>query len=332
MENQNQIENLAQALMKAYASTQNEEPKLSKSEQIELLKAIASDDTARKEYAKSRAEVLLPLVDIQSTARKIFTIENLAPGAQAYYPINFDYTEVASFLPKAGGVVTKVLEGDEIYIPTFSIEAAVRYSMDLAEQGRVDLAGQQMQLLKNRIVAKEEHAAWRAIKGTFSGVNSNQTVYCSGTTENFHSLSKKAINKMIVQMDVQRRVLTDIFASPVSLGDIREWSNSTIDYLTQREIYVNGGLPDNTLWNVRFNKVYDSNLVGDSAAWGFDTRTFGKMPIQKNLETYEDPTAILKWEVGVMARERIGFGVTDSYAVVKAVLDSTHLGSACSSL
>lgn len=324
------FEALAQALQKAFAGTGKDTQKMSRAEQVELFKTIASDPAARAEYAKSRAEVLLPLLPVQSTARQIFTPEQLGPMGQAYYPINFDYTEVASFLPKMGGVVTKVVEGDEIYIPTFGIEAAVRYSIDIAEQGRIDIASQMSDLLKNRIVAKEEFAAWRTIKGTLSGLNTNQTVYCSGTSENFHSFSKKAVNKMMVQMDKQQRVLTHIFASPTSIGDIREWSNNSIDYMTQREIFQNAGLPGDSIWNTQLVKVYDSNLVGDDAAWGFDVRTFGKMPIAKELETYEDPTAILQWQVGLMARERVGFGVTDSWAMVKAVMDSTHLSTACS--
>lgn len=325
------IEFFAQALSKAFAS-QPVDNSISREEQVELLKAIASDPTARATYAKSRAEILLPQIAVQSTARKIFMEETLAPGSQANYPIDFDYTEVASWLPKIGGVVTRITEGDEVFIPTFAVEAAVRYSMDIAENGRLDVAARQMEMLKNRILAKEETAAWRLIKATFSGVNANQTVYCSGSSENFHSFSKKALNKLSVQMDVQRRQLTDVFVSPVSLGDVREWSNTTIDYLTQREIFQNGGLPNNQVWDIRLNKVYDSTLVGDAAAWGFDVRSFGKMPIAKTLVTYEDPTAIQTWEVGVQARERIGLGVTDSYAVVKAILDSTHVGSACSSL
>lgn len=329
MEDQN-IEGLVQALQKAFASQGTKDSKISREEQTNLIKALASDNEARKQYAASRAEVLLPLLDVQSTARSIFKVEKLAAGAQANYPISFDYTEVASYLPKLGGNITRITEGDEIYIPTFGIEGGVRYSMDIAEQGRIDIATEQMNLLKNRIIAKEEYAAWRLIKATLSGVNTNQTVYCSGSTENFHSFTKKALNKMGVQMDKQRRTLTDVYVSPTSLGDIREWSNSSIDYLTQREIFQNGGLPGNQIWNYQLHKVYDSNLVGDDSAWGFDTRTFGKMPVLKELQTYEDPVAILQWQIGVFARERVGFGITDSWAMVKAVMDSTHVSTSCS--
>lgn len=324
---------LAEAFMKASAG--REVPKeLSHAEKVGMLKAIAgmedSANAARKDYIQSRAEVLLPLIREQSTVRSIFTPEVLGAQAQSNYPISFDYTEVASYLPKFGGAITNVVEGDEMYIPTWMVEAGVRYSMDIAEQGRLDIAGQSMNLLKDKIVAKEEYAGWRAIKGALSGYNTNQTVYCSGSSENFHSFSKKAINKMITQMDIQRRSLNDLYVSPRSLADIREWSNSQIDYLTQREIFQAGGLPGNSVWDVRLHKVYNSALVSDAEAFGFDTRSYGKMPIKYELKTYEDPTAILDWQVGVIARENIGFGITDSWAVVKAVMDSTHVGTACS--
>ena len=339
MVNDKNIESLVKALGSAFAS--EEKTSVPKDEQVKMLKAIASNDddgkAARKRYAESRAEVLLPLLDVQSTARMIFRPEVLEPGAQANYPISFDYTEVGGYLPKLGGAVTRITEGDEIYIPTFGIEGAVRYSLDVAQQGRIDIASEQMRLLKNRIIAKEEYAAWRLVKGIMSGLNATQTVFCSGvngagSTENFHSFSKKAVNSLYVQMDIQRRQLTDVFLSPRSLGDIREWSTTTIDFLTQREIFQEGGLPSDAIWDIKLRKVYDSKLVDNTAAWGFDVRTYGKMPILRPLETFEDPTAILQYEVGVLGRERVGFGVTDSWAVVLATLDSTHAATACSSL
>lgn len=323
-------QDLVKALLAASAGKGEPKEEYTLEQKREMLRAIASEADKRGEYIASRAELLLPLIREQSTVRSIFTPEVLAPNAQSNYPVSFDYTEVASYLPKYGGAVTTVTEGTEIFIPTFRLEAGIRYDMDIAEQGRLDLANQQLMMLKDKLIAKEEIAGWRAIKGTMSGLNSNQTVYCSGTSENFHSFSKKAINKMLVQMDIQRRQLTDLYVSPRSMGDIREWSNAQIDYLTQREIFQAGGLPGGNVWDVKLHKVYNSSLVSDSEAWGFDVRSFGKMPIKYELRTVEDPTAVLDWQVGILAREALGFGVTDSYAVVKAVMDSTHTSTACS--
>ncbi len=329
--NEEMIKRMAEELMKAAASAPRQNAStLSNEEKVALLKTIASDPIARKNYAESRASVILPLIPEQSTVRSIFRQETLAPSAQAEYPISFDTTQLAAFMPKYAGNVVRQLEGDVLFVPTFGIEGAYRYSMDIAEQGRLDIARMADEHLRSQIVQKEEATGWQTIKGAFSGVYANQTVYCSGTTENFHSFSKKAINAMGVQMDIQRRSLTDIYASPRSIADIKEWSNTQIDYLTQREIFQNGGLNGGRIWDALLHKVYNSNLVANSEAWGFDTNKFGVMPIRKVLQTYEDPTAIQTWSVGLMAREIIGFGVTDSYAAVKAVMDSTHVGTACS--
>lgn len=342
--NEEQIKTLAEALHKTFGSKAGGEKELSLDEKREMLKAIASDDEAREAYIKSRAQVLLPLVPVQSTVRRIFATENLAPGAQATYPINFDYTEVGGWLPKLGGVFTQVVEGDEIIIPTFGIQAAVRWSMDIAKDGRVDIAENATAELGSRITAKEEFAGWATITGVFGSVNTDQTVYCSGQTgdgggtpENFQAFTKKAVALMLTQMDIQRRELTDIYASPRSIHEVKQWSSNQIDFTTEREIFQNGGLPGTeqfgpnggVIWNINLNKVYDSNIVPDSEAWGFDSNKFGKMPIREELNTHEDPTAILNWQVGVLARERVGFGVTDSYAVVKAIMDATHTTVSC---
>lgn len=332
MENKD-MEAFVKALATAFPDKSGKDG-LSREKKVELLQAIAAQtpegNAARSEYAKSRAAALLPLINTQSTVRKIFTPEVLAAGANSTYPISFDYTEVASFMPKYGGAVVSILEGDEIGIPTFGIEAGARYKMDIALEGRLDIAEESMRLLKNRVIAKEEFAGWRTIKGSLSGFNSAQTVYCSGGVEAFSNFTKKAINSMYVQMDIQRRQGTQLFVSPRSYGDIREWSQNSIDFLTQREIFQNGGLVGGNIWDMSLNKVYDSSLVADSEAYLFDTKTFGKMPIKQELQTYEDPTAILQWEIGVLGREKVGFGVTDSWAIVKAVMASTHTGTACS--
>jgi hypothetical protein len=301
----------------------------SKDEKIALLKSIATDADARKAYAASRAGVILPTIPFQSTVRSIFKQEVLAPGAQSSYPVNFDYTEVASYMPKLGGVATRILEGTEIFIPTFGIQAAVRYPMDVAEQGRLDIAEGATGELKSRIIAAEERAGWALITGTLASVNTAQTVYCSGSTA-FGFFSKAAMNKMMIQMDKQRRELTDVYASPQSIGDVRDWTQTQVDFLTQREIFQAGGLPGGQIWNVGLHKVYSSALVGDTDAYGFDVKTFGKMPIRKELVTYEDPLAITNWEIGIMGRELVGFGITDSWAVVNLKMNSTHTAVSCS--
>lgn len=336
MEDKDLLNEIAKSL-KAVAGSK--EPKgLSREEEVALFKTIATDDKARTEYAKTRAAAILELIPEQSTVRKIFKTEVLAGDAQSSYPISFDYTNLASYMPKFGGNVVRVVEGDELWVPTFGIQGGVRYSMDIAKQGRLDLATMSMNSLRDNIISLEERAGWSTIKGTLSGLNTNQTVYCSGTSENFHNFTKKAINKMITQMDIQRRVLTDVYASPRSIADVKEWSNNSIDFMTQREIFQNAGLPGSSqysvnggnIWGLNLWKVYNSSLVSDAQAYGFDTTRFGVMPIRQEFTTYEDPVAILEWQVGILGRELVGFGVTDSWAVVSAVLDSTHAGTACS--
>ena len=235
MPNLNDPKQFADMLMKSVASMSKETEKVaSHEEKVAMFKAIASDETARKAYTGSRADVILPLVREQSTVRSIFKQEVLEPGAQSSYPINFDYTQFAAYLPKMGSTIARIIEGDEMFIPTFQIEAGVRYPIEIAEEGRLDLEGQQTLVLKDKIVANEELAGWGAIKGilsgygSFPGVYGKQTVYCSGNSVDgvgspvsFGYFSKDAINKMMIQMDKQRRVMNDIFISPSREGQSR---------------------------------------------------------------------------------------------------------------
>lgn len=330
--NPEEIKKFMELLEKASAAAQEKKSEgLSTQEQVELLKAVASDETVRKQYAETRAALILPRVAAQSTVRRIFMPENLSLSAgQPSYPVTPDYPNVASYLPKFGGATTFVQEATELFIPTFRIQGGGRYDMDIAENGRIDMAAFTTQGIADDITRKEENAGWRLIKATLSGCNTDQTVYCSGTTEAFQAFTKKAVNKMVVQMDIQRRNLTDIYVSPRSMGDVREWSSNQIDFNTQREIFVNAGLPGQSIWNVKLNKVYDSTIIADTEAWGFDGTKFGFMPINYNVRTFDDPMAVYDHQIGIIARERVGFGCADSWAFVKAVMDSTHTTTACS--
>ena len=133
-------------------------------DKVAMFKAIAYDPKARSEYAQSRAEVILPLLDEQSTIRAIFNPEILPPGSEARYDIPFDDVNCAWIMPQIGGIPQIQVEGTEIYVTTFGLDAAVQWQMDVAKQGRFQVGQRATQLLKNKIIEQEELAGWSLIK------------------------------------------------------------------------------------------------------------------------------------------------------------------------
>ena len=281
-------------------------------QKVKLFKATASSPKARAEYAKSRARVILPLIDEQSTIRAIFVPEQIPPGGEARYDIPFDDISCAWTMPQIGGIPQIQVEGTEIYVTTFGLDAAVQYQMDVAEQGRFRVGELATELLKNKVIEQEELAGWSLIKAHAAVVAAGQQVSASG-------LNVTAFNDIVTAGDVLRRQITDMYISPTRFADMRGWVQ-TVAYSEKMKdaSFSSGGL--NNIWEVNMHKVYNSELVADSAGYAFGRRqgfTYGVMPIRKELQTFDNPIALMEWKIGIMARELIGFGILDEKGLIK---------------
>ena len=298
---------------------------MSQEEKAKLFKAIATDDQARKDYAASRADVLLKQLKTQATVRSIFkpTVLN---GSQPSFPIDWDNTQVAYIASTIGGQPHALYEGDEIYIPAIELTAGVDFLKKYARDGRFDIGERATDILKNKLMAKEEFVGWRTAKATISGVLTAQTVYTGGLGSAgnlFGELTLSGVNLMYTRMDTYERQMTDLYVTPIRYGDIRNWTTTAIDYFTQREIFKLAGPANGQIYDVALHKVYNTvNLINDGEAFGFDTSRFGIMAIHSDLETVEDPTLVRERKIGLLAFEEVGFAVMDSWAIVRMRLDA----------
>lgn len=218
----------------------------------ELFKLTASSEEARKATAQAISTPILQAVRDASIARQLFAVEVLEPGAQASYPIADDFEAPVFILPKVGAVPQNYIEGpgEEVYVPTFLMATSFNWSLKYARDGRIDIAQRAMRNAARTMIDYEEECAWRVIapavtsdfpgKGLL-GPRPAPVVEVSSTIASGF-LSKELINKMIIKMRRNRRTLTDCYVSPEDLGDIREWSDSQVDEVTRREIWVGAGL------------------------------------------------------------------------------------------
>lgn len=283
-------------------------------QKVELFKATAASPKARQEYALSRAEVILPLMDAQSTIRAIFSPEPLPAGAEARYDIPFDDINCCWTMPRIGGIPQIQLEGSEIYVGTFGLDAAVQYQMEVAEQGRFKVGELSTKLLKNKVIEQEELAGWTLIKTHAAVLPAAQKVAADSDI-----LNVKTFNKLVTCGDVLRRQITDLYLSPTRYGDLRDWvTTSHLSDNLKDKAFGAAGLSN--VWGINVHKVYNTALVSDKKGYAFGQRdgfTYGVMPIRKELSTYDNPIAIMDWKIGIMARETIGFGVLDDKGLVE---------------
>ena len=320
---------MALALNKFFTAEAETKQELTDEQKRELFKAIASDETSRKEYVKTRADLIVKQLPYQSTVRSIFKVDKLN-GLQPSYPIDWDYTRVAILASSLGGSPHFLVTGDEISIPTFEIRSSVDFLMKYARDGRYNVGEDATKKLLDGIVAKEEYAGWRTLKAVFSGVNitgnNSQRIFTGGLGSAgnlFNSFSLSGLNLMLTRLETAQRKMTDVFLTPLRNSNVRGWITPDIDYYTQREIYKLAGAPDGRVYNTALHVIHDTtNLINDGEVFGFDVTNLGKMPIVQEVQTAEDPAMIREWKVGLLAREEIGFGVFDPWAIVQLRLDN----------
>jgi hypothetical protein len=159
------------------------------------------------------------------------------------------------------------------------------------------------------IVDLEESSGWALLRAACTAANTVTNVAPDT------GLSKALISAAKALMESNRGyVPTVMYVSSNRAADIRDWEYTKIDPTTMREIFVDGGL--GSIWNVDVKVVW---FLADDEAYMFDNRSdrLGYMPVREQLKTYDDPTAIKKYRVGIIAYEEIGFGVLDTKTIVK---------------
>ena len=234
----------------------------------EVFKASANVGTAEGAKAASEfaASLALPLMETiwqKSNIRELFTVETLAPGAQPSYPLDFDMVS-AWFLPNKGAIAHNVIEGEEIFVPTFQIDGSIEWKLTYARDARIDVVARAMQKMADSVARKEEECGWSVIVPAaltnFAGRGAVKALPApisemgsSGTPAANSYLSKELINVMLTKMKRLEKELTHLYVSPEDAADIRNWTNTMIDPITRREIFQAGGM--GKIWNIQLVEI-----------------------------------------------------------------------------
>jgi len=265
----------------------------------ELFKATAAISTpegiaAYKEFAAALTTPILQAIEQQSIMRQLFAVERLGPGAQASYPVAEDFEIPVWVLPGLGYVAQNFIEGigEEVYVPTFSIDASGDWKLTYARDSRVDIAARAAEKAAKGIADYEEECGWRIIlpaatsrffgKGLL-GARPAPIYEVDPASTGAGYLSKELINKMIVGFKRIGRTLTDLYISPEDAADIREWTDTDIDPVTRREIFQAAGMGG--LWGVAMHEIQHLGATGLYNINGFGS-AYGKFVCADVGDTY----------------------------------------------
>lgn len=249
---------------------------MERKEMQELFKATAAISTqeglaAYKAFAAALTTPILQAIELESIMRQLFSVEKLGPGAQAVYPVAEDFEMPVWLLPGLGSVAQNFIEGigEEVNVPTFSIDGAGDWKLSYARDSRIDIPQRAAAKAAKSMADFEEECGWRVIIPSATSAFSGKGLLGSRPAPIYEImtgssgakyLSKELINKMIVGFQRLGRKLTDIYVAPEDAADIREWTDTDIDPVTRREIFQASGM--GSIWNVTIHVLQHLGATG----------------------------------------------------------------------
>lgn len=256
---------------------------------------------AYKAFAQALTTPILQAIERESIMRELFAVERLGPGAQASYPVAEDFEIPVWVLPGLSYVAQNFIEGigEEVYVPTFTIDASGDWKLTYARDSRIDIAARAAEKAAKAIADYEEESGWRVIMPAATSVFHGKGLLGSRPAPIYEInpastgagyLSKELINKMIVGFKRIGRTLTDLYVSPEDAADIREWTDTDIDPVTRREIFQAAGM--GSIWNVNLREIQHLgatglyNINGNGSAYG---KFIANASEEYNAYTLENP-------------------------------------------
>lgn len=322
-------------------------------ELLALIKAAADDNPAVRHDAqwKLAKAIETPLrkgVLFGDVVRNLFQAMPQGAG-QVEWPLDIlspgrEDEFVAYTSPGVGYIAERKVEGDFVTVPTYEISNSIQWNLRFARDANWPVVARALELLEGGLVKKINDDGWHVL--LTAAYDRNVLVYDPDASAG--QFTKRLISLMKTIMvrngggnstSVRQAVLTDVFLSPESIEDVRNWNLDQVDDLTRREIYVasDDGSVLTRVFGVNLNPLhefgqgqeyqnfYQSNLGGSLQASdvelviGVDMRNKDSfiMPVREEPKVFPDSVNLhRRGEDGYYARGEFGFAVLDNRRIM----------------
>ena len=281
-------------------------------------------------------------------ATDIFETINLAPGSTPEFPLDFlapgtEKDFVAYSVPNHGRIPERYVEGDFVMVPTYEIAASIDWTLRYARDARWDIVSRALQVLQSSFVKKTNDDAWHTILA--AAVDRNILIYDADAAAG--QFTKRLVSLLKTTMrrngggnssSINRGKLTDLYVSPESLEDVRNWGVDQIDEVTRREIYnaedgsgaiarifsVNLHDLDELGENQEYQSFFTNELSGTVKSGdtelvvGLDLSSNDAFvrPVREDVQVYEDDNLHRQRRAGFYGWAEHGFAVLDNRRVL----------------
>jgi hypothetical protein len=272
-------------------------------------------------------------IRLAQSATPEFPLDFLAPGTEKDF--------VAYTIPNHGYIPERHIESDYVMVPTYDIGASVDWLLKYARDARWDVVGRAMEVLEGQFVKKMNDDGWHTLLA--AGVDRNIVVFDSDASSGQFTKRLVSLMKTVMRRNgggnsasTNRGMLTDLYVSPESMEDIRNWGIDQVDEVTRREIYT---AADGTLNRVFGINLHDLDELGEGQQYqlffenvlsgsmpsgkaemvvGLDMRKRDSfiMPVREEVQIFEDDTLHRQKRAGFYGWGEQGFAVLDNRRVL----------------
>jgi len=276
-------------------------------------------------------------IQLAQNATPEFPLDFLAPGTEKDF--------VAYTVPNHGYIPERHVESDYVMVPTYDVGSSIDYLLKYARDARWDVVGRAMEVLEGSFVKKMNDDGWHTVLA--AGVDRNIVVYDSDANTNQFTKRLVSLMKTVMRRNGggnsasnNRAILTDLYVSPESMEDIRNWGIDQIDEITRREIYTAADGTLNRVFGVNLHdldelgvgqeyQLFYSNILSGALPGSKSEIVVGLdqskndtfiMPVRQEVQIFEDDTLHRQKRAGFYGWSEHGFAVLDNRRVVLGAL------------
>lgn len=311
----------------------------------ESLAACVSNDhavalKARETLAAAITEPIRTAVMDGDTYSAVFKKVNLDGGSEIKFPVDFFRNEnideyVAYVMPNQGNPAHRVIEGDYVTIPTYTIGNGIDIPWRFIRDSSFPVLEKAMNVIEVGHLKKKNDDAWATVIA--AGIERNIVVNDSNASAGQFTPRLVSAMRIVMQRNgggnstsVNRGKLSHLFVSPEGFGDIRAWDSTILDPFTRREVFMAG---DMALKDIYGTTMVSLDELGEGQAYqqlytslggtmagsdleiviGIDKRDdYSFVEVTRSpLSIYPDPTQHRNQYVSFYSLEECGYGQLD---------------------
>lgn len=260
----------------------------------------------RTALAQAMVEPIKRALEYQAIGRKLIMVDELPQGALARY--EKDVASVAHVIPRRGAVPDRIVEGEEILVPTFEMAVNPQIRLSEIKARRFYIVDRAQMKAKEALQKLEDTEVLADIQ---AAVRQSQTVNQSG------DLSIASLNYAFSTIESHDLTVAKIVMHPRQYADLRLFGREVYDEATRRDVLMSGLFGH--LWTA---DIHVSHRVPEGQVFMLAPAEFvGAMPVRQDITVLpaDDPKNL---RLGWIIYEEIGIVIINDYAL--AMIDLSY--------